>query len=365
MKSFAGRDFENINLDLIFGIPGQTLQQWETSLEATVALGPHHISAYCLTYEEDTEYFLRLSRGQYRRDESLETDLFEMTMDVLRGSGFFQSEISNYARRGRECRHNLAYWLGADFLGLGPSAFSTVGFCRWRNISDTAAYISAVENGASPSDFREVLDERALRVERIAFSLRTNRGVAADLLPPSKAEGLAEIGLLRRRADRWCLTRKGKRLADLVAVELISMTGEPSASKALFALWNPYVSGHYQLRDRTSPAGTYRPLSEGYRRLVVLGEQFPGLVKRRPGRCARAALSRPHRGRMETTERVRGRVLRSSGSLRSLLLGNDNGARIFGAFLAEVGPFHRAWNPDRFEKSQLSKFAAQNPHSSP
>jgi oxygen-independent coproporphyrinogen-3 oxidase len=214
--------FENINLDLIFGVPGQTLQQWETSLEATVALGPHHISAYCLTYEEDTEYFLRLSRGQYRRDEFLETDLFEMTMDVLQGSGFFQYEISNYARRGRECRHNLAYWLGGDFLGLGPSAFSTVGFCRWRNISDTAAYISAVENdGASPSDFREVLDERALRVERIAFSLRTNRGVAADLLPPSKAEGLAEIGLLRRRADRWCLTRKGKRLADSVAVELI------------------------------------------------------------------------------------------------------------------------------------------------
>jgi oxygen-independent coproporphyrinogen III oxidase len=213
--------FENVNLDLIFGIPGQTLEQWERTLAATVSLNPEHISAYCLTYEEDTEYFLRLNRGQYQRDESRDTDFFEMTMDVLQGSGFYHYEISNYARRGRECRHNLAYWLGADFLGLGPSAFSTVDLCRWKNVSDTAAYISALENRASPSDFREVLDESAWRVERIAFSLRTNRGVAAGLLSPSRAEKLAEIGLLRREADRWCLTREGKPLADSIAVELI------------------------------------------------------------------------------------------------------------------------------------------------
>ena len=124
-------------------------------------LSPSHISAYCLTYEEDTEYFARLSRSEYVPDKSLEADLFETTMDMLEGSGFSQYEISNYARPNRECRHNLAYWLGENFLGLGPSAFSTVGDNRWKNVSDTAKYITAVER-----------EPRAYRFPRDAFRKR-------------------------------------------------------------------------------------------------------------------------------------------------------------------------------------------------
>ena len=213
--------FENINLDLIFGIPGQTREQWRASLEKTIALDPSHISAYCLTYEEDTEYFLRMSRGQYHPDESLDAELFEMTIDTLEDAGFCQYEISNYSRPGRECRHNLGYWLGADFLGLGPSAFSTVGCDRWKNVSDTTAYVSAIEAGGDPADFREALTDRTRQAECIAFSLRTNRGVPFDFLPSSEAEAFANIGLLARDDGRWHLTRKGKLLADSVAEAFI------------------------------------------------------------------------------------------------------------------------------------------------
>jgi oxygen-independent coproporphyrinogen-3 oxidase len=213
--------FENVNLDLLFGVPGQTREQWRESLEQTLALEPNHISAYCLTYEEDTEYFLRMSRGEYRPDDSLDADLFEMTIDTLEAAGFCQYEISNYSKPDRECRHNLAYWLGADFLGLGPSAFSTVGFDRWKNVSDTTTYVTAIEAGGDPADFREALTDRTLQAERVAFSLRTNRGVSSDLLPASKAETLADIGLLARHDRRWHLTRKGKLLADSVAEEFI------------------------------------------------------------------------------------------------------------------------------------------------
>jgi oxygen-independent coproporphyrinogen-3 oxidase len=213
--------FDNINLDLIFGIPGQKREQWQATLEETLALETDHISAYCLTYEEDTEYFARMNRSEYLPDKSLEADLFEMTIETLEGSGFSQYEISNYARPHRECRHNLAYWLGEDFLGLGPSAFSTVGNSRWKNVSDTAKYVNAVDAGQEPADFRETLSESLRRSERIAFSLRTSYGVASDLLAETQAEEFAAIGLLVSKEGRWFLTPRGRLLADSVAEAFI------------------------------------------------------------------------------------------------------------------------------------------------
>ncbi len=213
--------FDNVNLDLMFGIPGQSLAQWRESLNQTLALQPEHISAYCLTYEEDTEYFVRMTRGQYRPDETLDADLFEVTMDLLGAAGFEQYEISNYARPGRDCRHNLAYWLGADYLGLGPSAFSTVRGERWKNVSDTSEYIRRIGSDAEAADFRESLDAETRKVEQIAFSLRTNRGVPTSLLPVDKAAQLVAGGLLREDAARSFLTHKGKMLADAVAESVI------------------------------------------------------------------------------------------------------------------------------------------------
>ncbi len=213
--------FDNINLDLMFGIPEQNRKQWRATLEETLALESDHVSAYCLTYEEDTEYFVRMSRSEYVPDKSLDADLFEMAMEMLEGSGFVQYEISNYSRPDRECRHNLAYWLGEDFLGLGPSAFSTVGNARWKNVSDTRTYLAMLQEGQQPADFREMLSDSMRRSEYIAFSLRTNRGVDSELISDIQAEEFAAIGLLILKDKRWLLTPRGRLVADSLAEAFI------------------------------------------------------------------------------------------------------------------------------------------------
>ncbi len=207
----------NVNLDLIFGIPGQTPDQWRASLRRTIALRPGHISAYCLTYEEDTDFFLRLQRGEVHPDESLDADLFEMTMDELGAAGYLQYEISNYAPPGRECLHNLAYWTGADYIGLGPSAFSTLGERRWKNVSDTAEYIARI--AADPADFHEPVNAETRLAEHVAFSLRTSRGVAARTVErwAPDLDRLSAHGYIERAGDRWRLTRRGKLVADEIA----------------------------------------------------------------------------------------------------------------------------------------------------
>ena len=213
--------FENINLDFIFGIPGQSLADWEATLAETIALGPDHISAYCLTYEEDTEYFRRFTAGDLVRHPDHEADLFEMTMLRLAEAGYDQYEISNYARSGRECLHNLAYWTGEDYLGLGPGAFSTVAGKRWRNVEDTPRYAAAVTANNPAADSVETIDEATARTERIAFSLRTRRGVAKADVPRQPAAELAGLGLLAGDDQTWRLTRKGRLLADSVAEALL------------------------------------------------------------------------------------------------------------------------------------------------
>lgn len=212
--------FENVNLDLIFGIPTQTTDQWRRSLAATVALGPEHISAYNLTYEEDTEFFRRFAKGELTQDTDADAELFELTADTLAGAGYEPYEISNFSRPGRECLHNLAYWQAADYLGLGPSAFSTVGERRWSNVRDTATYNDRVHAGVAAVDFAEVVPPGTRRAEAIAFGLRTNRGVAAETLRPwgGQVEEFEALGLLRTTpARRVLLTRKGRLLADTVA----------------------------------------------------------------------------------------------------------------------------------------------------
>ena len=216
--------FDNVNLDLIFGIPTQTPEMWGRSLAATIALGPEHISAYNLTYEEDTEFFRRFVAGELRQDDDADAALFEHTADTLNAAGYDPYEISNFARPGRECAHNLAYWQGADYLGLGPSAFSTVGERRWANVRDTALYNERVHAGESATGFQEEVPPAMRRAESIAFGLRTNRGVAAESLGawPEQVAEFEGLGLLETTpAARVLLTRKGRLLADTVAEAFI------------------------------------------------------------------------------------------------------------------------------------------------
>lgn len=215
--------FDNLNLDLIYGIPGQTLAQWEESIRQTADLQPEHISAYCLTYEEDTEFFERLTRGEFREDAESDAGFFERGVEMLSAAGYGQYEISNHARPGRECRHNLAYWEGADYLGLGPSAWSTIGERRWQNAPDTAAYVQAVQAGVRPLRNEEILPAATREAEKIAFGLRMNAGIDPARLAERHEliTGLREEGLLEDHGPRIRLTPRGRLLADEIAAELI------------------------------------------------------------------------------------------------------------------------------------------------
>src|SRR5438128_12478864 len=118
----------------MFSLPGEGIRQWRQSLEKTFSLLPDHISAYCLTYEEDTDFFARQSRGELKANPDTNADFFEMTMSILEHAGYEQYEISNYARPGFSSVHNRAYWSGEDYLGVGPRALSTVRLRLWLDL---------------------------------------------------------------------------------------------------------------------------------------------------------------------------------------------------------------------------------------
>jgi oxygen-independent coproporphyrinogen-3 oxidase len=211
--------FSTVSIDLMFGLPGQSLAQWEADLRKTIALKPDHISTYCLTYEEDTEFFLRHASGEFREDPESDARFLETAMQMLEAAGFVHYEISNYARPGFESTHNRGYWAGDDYLGIGPSAFSTVGMKRWQNVCDYRGYADRVLAGSSPIESTEALTPEMKRTERIALGLRTRDGIARRELEarPNESRQLIELGLLRELNGSFILTPRGKLLADSVA----------------------------------------------------------------------------------------------------------------------------------------------------
>jgi len=211
--------FSNINIDLMFALPGQNMDGWKSALRAALDCKPRHISAYALTYEEDTPFFEKLRRGVWRRDEELEIAMFERTRVILAAAGLPGYEISNFASPGFESQHNLGYWRGEDYLGLGPSACSTVGSARWRNLPDTRAYIERVMRGESVHEEHEHLDDATRARERIMFGLRMHEGVARDAFTGQdrRLRELKTDGLAFEEAGRVRLTPRGQLVADSVA----------------------------------------------------------------------------------------------------------------------------------------------------
>ena len=210
--------FENVSIDQMFSIPGQSAEMWRRDLEQVSELNPEHVSCYNLTYEEDTEFLRRHKSGELDDDEDRNADFFYRAIDHLESAGFRHYEISNYARSGYESRHNRAYWSGADYLGLGPGAVSTVAGTRWKTIPDTAAYMAAVDTRTEV----EQLSEEDLRLEAIALQLRTSSGVSTGLVKePAPVESLIQQGLVGEKDGRIFLTREGKALADPVTAMLV------------------------------------------------------------------------------------------------------------------------------------------------
>jgi oxygen-independent coproporphyrinogen-3 oxidase len=211
--------FTNINIDLMFGLPGQTTQQWQDTLHKTIALEPEHISAYCLTYEEDTEFFLRHARGEFRQNTDADAEMFWLPMSILQAAGYQQYEISNYARPGFESAHNRAYWSGEDYLGIGPSAFSTIGMRRWQNVANYREYANRVLRGDSAAEAIEQLTPELKRAERIALGLRTRDGISIREVAnfQDALREFVSLGLLEQSNGNFALTEKGKSVADSIA----------------------------------------------------------------------------------------------------------------------------------------------------
>ncbi|MDE7115125.1 MAG: radical SAM family heme chaperone HemW [Muribaculaceae bacterium] len=224
--------FGNLSLDLMFGLPGQTLESLSSTLDIFTELHPEHISAYSLMFEERTALTRLRDMGRIEEtDENISVAMFEMVNERLREAGYVRYEISNYALPGFESRHNSAYWEGVPYTGIGPSAHSFDGRrCRRWNISDIRAYMHAVENGEKCHE-EEMLSDKEVLEERIMTGLRTAKGVdivrfekdfgkeARVELLDKAAPALGE-GCLKFDCNRLSLTDKGVMLSDDIIVDL-------------------------------------------------------------------------------------------------------------------------------------------------
>jgi oxygen-independent coproporphyrinogen-3 oxidase len=226
-EKLRGAGFENINLDFIFGLPGQTMEHWRNTLERAIALQPEHISTYCLILEEDTEFWSLFQKGLIKPNEDQELAMYQYAIETLAAAGYRQYEISNFSKPGRECAHNIAYWEAKDYLGIGPSACSTIGAHRWQNAPDTERYIAelkATPPRRAPTCNEETLTPELRAAERAAFGMRMNAGVPAELVRGRWDKQIAELlsaELVHWRQNRLAPTKRGLLFADQIAAEFV------------------------------------------------------------------------------------------------------------------------------------------------
>ncbi len=174
IKAAKEAGFDNINLDMIFALPSQTMEDWKYNLDEAVKLDTKHISAYSLIFEKGTMLYSMRDKGQVTNaDIELEQEMYEYTMQFLTDAGYIQYEISNYAKPGFECRHNLKYWTLEEYISFGPSASSYIGNKRWTNIKNIGRYIELVESGKEAYDFIETIDKDTSITEHIMLGLRS------------------------------------------------------------------------------------------------------------------------------------------------------------------------------------------------
>ncbi|WP_426245314.1 radical SAM family heme chaperone HemW [Nocardioides sp. LHG3406-4] len=218
--------FDEVSLDLIYGTPGESLADWEESLDAALACEPDHVSAYSLIVEDGTALARRVRRGELPMpDEDDLADKYLLADQRLGAGGLEWYEVSNWARRPESrCRHNLLYWTGGDWWGAGPGAHSHVGGVRWWNVKHPSAYADRLAAGVSPAHAREVLDDETRRVECVLLELRLRDGLpvlALDQHGRGQVRRLVDEGLLTLRTERLVLTPRGRLLADGVVRDLL------------------------------------------------------------------------------------------------------------------------------------------------
>ncbi|HMR48594.1 MAG TPA: radical SAM family heme chaperone HemW [Arachnia sp.] len=217
--------FAHVSLDLIYGTPGESMDDWRRSLDAVLVAPVDHVSAYSLIVEEGTRLAMQVRRGEIAMpDDDDLADKYLVADDTLGAFGFANYEVSNWAKPGGECRHNLAYWRGSNWWGVGPGAHSHVGGVRFWNRKHPRSYAAELAAGRSPAQAREVLTPDQRRVEDVLLRLRLAEGLPLSVLTDAeraRVAGFVDRGLAFVGDDRLRLTRDGRLLADGISRDLL------------------------------------------------------------------------------------------------------------------------------------------------
>ena len=226
--------FENVNIDLMFALPNQTMDLWLRDLDKVRELAPDHVSTYCLTFEEDTALYVKLAKGQIIQDVEREADFYERTWERLDAMGLQQYEVSNFARPGKACQHNLNTWRMHEWIGFGPSASSQFGGRRFTNDANLETWITGVESGNPARMDESELTPGELALDSVIFGLRMNEGIDMDVLEARfpgfenpRVEpflhSLVEEGLAEASGRQFRLTVRGRLVVDRIGTELLDL----------------------------------------------------------------------------------------------------------------------------------------------
>jgi len=225
-------DFDSVNLDLIFAIPGQDEARLKQDIREAASLEPDHLSTYCLTFEEDTALYAKLAKGEIALDSEREADLYLSCWRAMAEIGFIQYEISNFCQLGHECIHNVNTWRMQQWIGLGPSASSQFGGFRYTNVPDLEKWGRGLIEGSPERIQSQELTASLLMEDALIFGLRMNRGVDIEWLCQRFGQPLADrisrkllemegSGYLERGRSRVALTESGRLLADAIGEALM------------------------------------------------------------------------------------------------------------------------------------------------
>lgn len=224
-REAAAAGFEHVNLDLIYGTPGESDDDLRRSVDAAVAAGVDHLSAYALIVEDGTAMARRVRRGELAMpDDDVLAGRYELLDAQLSRAGFTWYEVSNWSRPGGECRHNLGYWNGGEWWGAGPGAHGFVDAVRWWNVKHPTGYARHLDDGVLPAADYERLDADTSHVEDVMLRVRLRAGLPVRLLTGPerrRADTMVDDGLLHRSGDRLVLTDRGRLLADAVVRDLL------------------------------------------------------------------------------------------------------------------------------------------------
>jgi oxygen-independent coproporphyrinogen-3 oxidase len=221
--------YSNVNLDLIYGAHGETLESWERTLDEAIGLAPEHVSAYALTIEPATPLGRAVARGDVPAPNAdVQADMFQLACSMLRDAGYGHYEVSNWAKPGYECRHNLGYWRRQPYLGLGAGAHSYRDDRRWWNVRPPEEYLTTVERGELPIGGDETLEPSDAYLEEIFLRLRILEGVPASWIDARSADPYLESGLLDESDGSLVPTERGMLLLNELVLGLAA-DGPPAS----------------------------------------------------------------------------------------------------------------------------------------